>query len=137
MYKFNSLDTDKKDTEFSEESRQNKRKSINLESIFEENKKKKRTLSVPLANHKSTKNSKQLQINALKTKLNKSLQEKKLINNSLDDSILFNIKNSDSTNCSHKNGLGLKLNNLIKKLPTTETKNCIGLVSAYSSDDEI
>lgn len=131
LYKFNSLETEKNGEELSEEARKKKRKSINLESIFD-NKKKHRTLSVPVENHK---NSKQLQINGLKTKVNKSVQEKKLINNSLDDSIFFNIKNPDNVKKNNK------LNNLVvKKLPnskeiSTEDNNVSCLVSAYSSDD--
>jgi hypothetical protein len=81
MYKFNSLDTNTNDEEFSEEARASKRKSIGLESIFESQKNAKRLVS--------SSSSKQLQIKGLVTKLNRSLQEKQLEKNDLDSNDKF------------------------------------------------
>ena len=81
MYKFNSLDTNTNDEEFSEEARASKRKSIGLESIFESQKNVKRLVS--------SSSSKQLQIKGLVTKLNRSLQEKQLEKNDLDSNDKF------------------------------------------------
>lgn len=115
LYKFNALDSDKKDAEFSDDARTSKRQAIGLESIFDNQtkEKKKRThseLAIPTSSM-----SKQLQIKGLKTKLNRSLQEKELEKNDLmGGAKLFGLKQSDDVEGSDCDGLKQKLAKFIK-----------------------
>lgn len=134
LYKFNSLDDEKKNEEFSEEARATKRRSIELESIFNTKRSKTRTISMPQCRPNTQLNSKQLQIKGLKTKLNKSLQEKKLASSDLSsESNLFGIDRKNN----HNNQVSMESIDCSSNLDSSLTKGkLLGLVKPSSNKND-
>ncbi len=130
LYKYNEISQDNNETNQIE-----KRKQIESESIFENNKKLKNNKSMSLLSlslidsgttTKTKKKQHQNQISLLKQKLNNSIKEKILVNNNLSD---FKINNNKSIVIQNKSiSDSIKLSNNNKKEEDKKT-NLIGLVS--------
>jgi hypothetical protein len=130
LYKYNEISQDNNETNQIE-----KRKQIESESIFGNNKKLKNNKSMSLLSlslidsgttTKTKKKQHQNQISLLKQKLNNSIKEKILVNNNLSD---FKINNNKSIVIQNKSiSDSIKLSNNNKKEEDKKT-NLIGLVS--------